>query len=230
MSDGVKRKRHRVSLHDRWVLLGASGSGKTTFGKRLLVSLADAYPKAPIYILDTKQQGDFTGWPGGWRGQEPPELIDKGISVWQPPISIPAMFEQFFKALFQKGKPFIMFVDELSSLGGEDVPLGRVGRYPPHYGILLKQGRAAGMSIITLTQEAAYIPRQVIGQATHMVRFRLLNENDARQADRVLGRINRADKQNDESGEPVHRFGFYYARLDTPPITAHYYEGLDHFF
>lgn len=225
-----KPKRIQVSLHDRWVLLGTSGTGKTTFSKKLLTTLHDAYPRVPKYILDTKQTGDFTGWRVGYQTQEPPPPIASGIQVWQPPISDPAMFNEWLKSLFELRKPLVLLIDELSSLGGENVPIGRVGRYPPYYAILLKQGRAAGMSVITGTQEAAYIPRQVIGQTSHLVRFRLQNEEDAKRADKILGRIKRADGKNDDSGEPRDKHGFFYARLDNPPLLPHYYPSYDVFF
>ncbi len=221
------RPKIHISLSDSWAILGVRGSGKTTFARELLHTYRRAYPNVPVYILDSKQAGDFRGWLGAYWGDEAPPPISHGMQIWQPPYDDPSQYNDWLGHIFYNRKPAIVFIDELSALTGLR---GSPNSFPRMYSVLLKQGRALGMCLFSLTQEAAYIPRQTTGQMTHFVRFRVQDNYDARKADRLLARINRADGAGDGGGEPLHDHGFFYARMDKTPVTAHYYPSLSQFF
>jgi hypothetical protein len=79
---------------------------------------------------------------------------------------------------------------------------------------LNKQGRGCDISMMSLTQEAAYIPRTTLGQVTHLLRFSLQNEYDKKTADKLLGR--------NEMKEPDDKFGFFYKRLDERGLVSYF--------
>jgi hypothetical protein len=205
----------QVALSDRWVGLGTTGTGKTTWARELLQRLQSAYPAVRTYILDSKLAGDFDRFTGEFvGGQIPPRPLAKPgtTQIWQPPVDDVEQYGVWLENILKARQPAIVLIDELSSLGG------RTGlSYPTGYFKLLKQGRGLDISAITLTQEAAYIPRQTLGQTTHLVRFRLQNEEDRRKADKVLGR-----SRSEYGKEPVGKFGFFYRRLDRPADVLEY--------
>jgi hypothetical protein len=211
-----------VSLEDRWTLIGATGTGKTTFANELLDRLKRAYPAANIYVLDTKQSGrDFEHLPGRIRTREAPDALATpgAIQVWQPDQDDVSEYDKWFTRIYEARKPAIVLVDELSNIGGS------TGRsYPRGYNLLMKQGRALAISVISLTQEAAYIPRSTFGQTTHIVRFSLRNAYDGKEADRAMGREQKELGQN-----PPDRYGFYYATMNTPG-RIRYYSDYKRFF
>lgn len=216
----------RVSLSDRWAILGTTGSGKTTFAKRLVRELRALYPGLPVYALDSKGAGDFDGWPGRVESNDAPgadRLVD-GVQVWAPPYTDRAEADRWLQAIYERRRPAVVYIDELSSIGGKS------GRdYPRGYQVLLKQGRGLRISVITLSQEVAGMPRQVLGQTTHLVSFRLLNEFDRREADSLFGRSHPRGTAR-EAREPRALHGFHYARLDKVPRAVSEYAHLAEFF
>lgn len=221
------KPRHVVSLSDRWMICGMTGSGKTTFARRLIAELHRIYADVPIYILDSKQSGDFRGIRGARFDKRAPGPIDAGFQVWQPPYDNQKEYDRWLGNIYQDRNPAIVVIDELSSLAvGKSITSAS---YPLNYAIIAKQGRALGQCLITLTQEAAYIPRQTLDQTTHLVRFYLLSDYDSRRLDIKLGRATRG-KRIEEDLNPAHQHGFYYARIDRPPVRAWYYRSLEDFF
>lgn len=181
-----------------------------------------AYPFARVYILDTKDYYDFDDYDTYRVRQDaaPPALAQPGaIQLWTPKKKDLAEIDSWLESIFEHKQPSIVVIDELSSVvsnGGQ--------KYPDYLDILLKQGRAPGMSVIVLTQEAAYIPRNILGQATHLFRFRLNDDFDAQKIDKKLGIY----KTETERKVPD-KHGFWYRRLDDtdPPL---YYNSSDYFF
>jgi hypothetical protein len=215
-----------AGLGDHWTIAGMTGSGKTTFTKDLIWSLHRRFPQAHIYILDSKQAGDFTEFGAPIRAAAAPMPITGAgtraeplIQVWQPPIDDVGEYDVWFKRILKNRHPAIIIVDELSSIGGNS---GR--SYPVGYMQLLKQGRGLHISVITATQEAAYIPRQTFTQITHLVRFRLLNKHDGREIDRQLGRPDHQIGLN-----PAGKYAFLYRRLTDDSAAVPFYDK-DRFF
>jgi DNA helicase HerA-like ATPase len=225
----------QIQVGDRWAIIGGTGSGKTTFDKYLLKFYYAAGLRArrlfPIYILDTKISGDFAEFHhksvGHYHfGNEVPKLINpmkdgRPFLVWQPEEDDIDMYDAFLKQVYQARQPAIVLIDELGSLTNANAT-----KFPRYYDILLKQGRGLHIGMISNTQSPAYIPPNLIRQTTHLLRFRLNDQYDAKKLAKQLGR------EYGEEWEPEHEHGFVYRnctkpRKSSPPI---YYKDLQEFF
>ncbi len=194
-----------MSLEDRWLILGATGTGKTTYARELLKHLHRVYPAVPIYILDSNGYGDFAEWHGNgglWASENVPPPITKGIQVWQPGVDDQDAYAAWFDQTLRTTGPAITLVDEISSIGNKK------GDAPREFERLLKQGRALGKLTINCSQEMAYVPKQIKTQTTHVVRFRMATTGyDNQTANAIMGREKSAP-------EPKARYGFLYRRID----------------
>jgi hypothetical protein len=197
--------RVRVRAGDKWLVPGMTGSGKTTFGKRLLAQLVRLYPTSRVYILDSKFLGDFDDYPGRMMSDTAPRkpASDERYQVWQPVLEIPDEIERWLWQI-RKDAPAILFVDELLTLCYKRTLTS------PEYARLQKLGRALPVGCITCTQELVQIPRQAIGQATHIARFRLKQPYERRVMNSIMG---------DELEEPPDEHGFYYGSAIKPGAT-----------
>lgn len=201
-----------MSLADRWLIVGTTGSGKTTMVRELLREMQKFYRGLNIYILDSKGVGDFDRMGGTIINDDtPPEPMGAGsggIQIWQPSRDDFDAYDDWFGKLLKSPDPFVLDVDELSSI------TNRGGDGPVNYQRLMKQGRGKRKSLINCTQELAYIPRQVVTQTTHTLRFLLIGEYDPRIGNRLVRRGNR-------DPEPP-QYGFFYARMDKPHPSVLY--------
>lgn len=211
-----------LKLGQHWLILGMTGTGKTYFSKMLVGSL-HSLSAAPIYILDTKQDPeDFGKYPGRHESDEPPDPIQSGIQVWQPPMDDFAAYDEWFGNIMQSHKawqlPAVVYVDEIDNITkGVSQPV-----VPRNFTLMMKQGRSFGITVVALTQELARIARQVKTQTRHIIRFRL-NEGmyDSQKGNRLVHRPPNAP-------EPKAKFGFIYA--NTEKTDWHEYRSAEHFF
>jgi energy-coupling factor transporter ATP-binding protein EcfA2 len=212
-SRAPQSKKIDVSLEDRWLILGATGTGKTTFARELLKQLRGLYPDVPVYILDSKGYGDFAEWHGNGglvASETMPPPIKKGIQIWQPGVDDQSEYAAWFDQLLRTPGPAITLVDEISSIGNKK------GDAPREFERLLKQGRALGKLTINCSQEMAYVPKQIKTQTTHVVRFRMAQTGyDNQKANQIMGRPN-------TDPEPSERYGFFYRRIDKLMDVAEY--------
>lgn len=190
--------------------MGVTGSGKTLFAKRLVRQLAGLFAGVNVYALDSKGADDFATWPGLVAEQEAPAALRRpgGIQVWQPPDDDSADYDAWLGGIKEAKLPSIVLIDELSSLGANGPQ-----SYPANLARLLKQGRSLRICVVCLTQEAAYIPRQIAKQASHFVYFGL-------SPDDYHGNVQAANllsmprpRQNEPGPTPGRQYGFYYRRL-----------------
>lgn len=223
-------RRHVLALGDSLTLLGLRRTGKTTLAKELLRTYRRLYPTVPLYILDSKRGGEFRGWRGAVWGNSAPNPLRFGTQIWQPTLTERDEVNEWLKRIYAARRPCIILIDELSTLAGEDRPSPTAQDFPRYYRIIQKLGAQLGITLLSLTQEAAYIPRETTGQMTHFFRFRLQNGLDAAKADRILGRRDSADGSGDGGGEPPDKHGFYYAHMAESPVRAWYYPDLDAWF
>lgn len=196
-------------MQHQWAIVGTKGSGKTTFARLLLRRIQELWPHVSIYVLDSKVAGDFEGWPGLHTDDKAPNLLtgaDGGLQVWQPDLGDMGEYDVWMRKILRghdRMRPAVVLIDELSSVAPNRE------HYPAGLDLLMKQGRGKAIAIIALTQNAVNIPPNVLGQTTHIARFRLNSDTDARRADGLLWR-------DGHIREPEERFGFFYKRLDTP--------------
>lgn len=174
-----------------WLIAGMTGCGKTTFAKPLVAYVQRLLPQPVIYV-DSKG-GEFDDVPGALhlRQQKPPTLAEifnanaqNGTAViWTPERDAEEDYDALCETLLKARRPAIVVIDELSSLGG------KTGQsFPLNFQRLLKQGRALHITVIVLTQELAYIPRQVLYQTMHLVMMLFDPESfDAKRAGMLAG-------------------------------------------
>lgn len=217
------RHQIKIDLDQRWAILGASETGKTTFAKELIGQYRRFRPWAPVYVLDTKGQ-DFGEWPGRVRTAEPPDprQLADGWQVWEPPtIRIDSKItDRWLDGILNQPGPAIVFIDELSNT----TRVSRPDAYPAALEVLQKTGRGLQKCMIVLTQTVAKGPSTVFGQSTHLVRFGLEWDYDRRVADKLLGFTDKADH------EPRNLHGFHWCRLLSRPKQPHEYSGYKEFF
>jgi hypothetical protein len=200
-----------------------TGSGKTHFAKTLIRNLARLFPGACLYVLDSKGAEDFTGFPGLVETEEAPGALTgrSRVQVWRPPSDNFAAYDVWLGNILKARRPAIILIDELSSLAkgasGQD--------YPPNFAKVQKQGRSLGLCSIVLSQEAAYIPRQIRTQATHFVYFGVQDDpHGEAQAMRLLA------LNPKEPRRPSALYAFLYRRLNPRPEAAREYRGAQFFF
>lgn len=212
-----------TSLEDQWAVVGVRRSGKSTWSRELLKHLQQSYPAMRTYILDSSHDKDFHMFPGiHIETPEAPDIIHTigGVQVWRPPEDNFEEYDRWLYRILKAEEPAVVLIDELSSLvaGNERI------RYPRYYGILSKQGGKHGVSLISCTQEAAYIPRVTLGQSTHIVRFRLVDGYDGRKVDRRLKR-----PMAEWGLDPRDKYGFFHLRTDSG-TGPNYYKNHQEFF
>lgn len=147
-----------------------TGVGKTY----LVTSLVDrlqALWRVPAIFVDSKG-GEFdhlegyTGVAFYRQDAPPPWPLPDGVNVavWSPERDDLAAYGRLFTQVKESRRKCVVVIDELSSMGKESADT-----FTPALPILLKQGRALGITLFVLTQELAYIPRSVLRQTTHLV-------------------------------------------------------------
>lgn len=204
----LRRQAIPVKLGDNWLILGTRGSGKTTFAKSLARKLMGLYPDAHLYVLDIKRR-DFIGWPNVLSQDEAPPPLKEGqrVQVWQPIVEQEEEIEKWLRQI-ENDAPALLYVDEMAAL------MYGARRSSQNFKRLQKLGRGLPVGIVSLTQELAEMPRQLVGQATHVVRFRLLNAYEQRLGDRLV--------RKGDPGEPRAKHGFFYACEETGAPGAYY--------
>ena len=167
----LSQLRIKVKAGDKWLIVGMTGTGKTTFTRRLLKNLERLYPTSRIYILDTNYRGDFDDFPGIVQSDRcPPKPgANERYQVWQPILEDPNEIEEWLWGI-RHDPPAWVNIDELLALCS-----GGYSKAHPsdEFRRLLKLGRALPVGVSSGTQELVDIPRNAIGQTTHVVRFTL---------------------------------------------------------
>lgn len=198
--------KHETHVHvkpgDRWLLIGTSGSGKTTAAKMLIRHLAALYKDSAIYIFDGKYDGDFDMYPGRVMQDKAPHAahITQRYQVWQPIHIIPQEVENWLYQIRQL-PPAILYIDELVYLC-----YGRE-KYSDEYNIIQKTGRSLPIMCITATQELSHIPANAYKQATHRLGFYI---DASAEYDRRL----RNNLLKSKLDNPPDLYGFWYQHIN----------------
>lgn len=202
-----------LEMSHRLAVIGMSGSGKTTFARQLIPRMR-AWFHVPVIIFDTKGQGEFDDIATTLSiDQRAPEFpSDNGVFVWKPPLDMLEEYDLFLERILKARRPCFVVIDELANFGR-----GNPDSYVPNYALLLKQGRGLNICTLSMVQEYAAIPRQTVGQTSHLFRFHLLNDYDRLRLNRMLG----LSKMQQDLEPPV-PFGFFYRRVDKPgPVYSY---------
>ena len=191
-------RRVQVKPGDKWVLIGTSGSGKTTALKYLDAAYTRLFPSMRHYVLDSKFDGDFDDWPGRVQSDKAPGRpgANERYQVWQPIKLIPDEIEKWLWQV-RKDAPAVLEIDELVHL------VYSRGLYSDEYNIILKTGRSLPVGVITLTQEMGRIPANAFKQSNHRLGF-------------YIDKASRYDRQIRDAllkaqvDDPAHPYGVYY--------------------
>lgn len=205
----------QVRAGDRFLLMGTSGSGKTTAAKLLDRKLAKIYPYHRHYILDSKHDGDFDKYPGIVKGDLAPSkpARNQRYQVWQPITEDAEQIEKWLWMIRHDAPAFVL-IDELYSL------VYKRNEYSREFNILQKTGRSLPVGTIVLTQELSKIPANAYKQSVHRFGFYIEGEYDTRIRNQML--------KFPKLPNPDHEFGFYYQHIKARGEPA-YYESIQTF-
>jgi len=166
-------------------LLGTTGSGKTTGVRLFLQKYRVCFPFDSIYILDNKNEGDFRVFEGDADiegGDDAPlHQPQRQIQIWRPVMDDKKQISVWLEHILRTERKALVILDELSTVTGSNVQT-----MPDGYPKIMKQARGKGITVISLTQEAAFIPRQTLGMTTHIFRFFLQDIYDRQKTSRMF--------------------------------------------
>ena len=202
--------RRQISPGDKWILLGASGCGKTTALKYIDALYGKLFPGMRHFVLDSKFDGDFDKWPNKIMSDHAPKkpANDQRYQVWQPVKLIPEEIEKWLWMVFRAG-PSVLEIDELVHL------VYKSHQYSDEYNKILKLGRSRDIGVITLTQELSGIPPNSYKQSNHRLGFYI---DDAAEYDfRIRNRLLKYPVKN-----PKDKYGLYYQHRDGRGIPEYY--------
>lgn len=158
---------------ERAVLVGRTGSGKTTLAEHLLRHYAFAV------VLDPKRR---ITWEGFDRQESLQAVSHSKFShviyapTWEEQWDYkPEAVEEFFRWIFHRENT-MLYVDEVMRVSRGDV-------IPSYYLACVTQGREIGVGVISSTQRPKKIPQVILSEAEHYYVFPLQLSQDR---DRVL--------------------------------------------
>lgn len=213
--------RIEVKRGDRWTLIGRSGSGKTFASVMLIKALLRLY-NVPLFIFNTKPEKDLNVLGRPIRSQTAPKFGRRAVSPfswnkpgpqvinWIPDYSNP--IEEYAAALsylYRLGTECIFLIDELSNFTKNRSLQG----YPIELEVMQKQARSLGITSVICSQSSTYIPPEVIGQAEHLITFKLRDKEARRKIMRETGQ---------EDYDIPDKYGCFYTKLDSDDPTAYY--------
>lgn len=199
-----------IKAGDKWLLMGTSGSGKTTAGKLLNRSIAKLYPETQHYILDTKHTGDFDHYPNIVQSNRAPNRMKPNdrYQVWQPLLIYPEEVEKWLWMIFNS-PPALLWINELYALKYKGV-----GNYSDMYAIIQRAGRTKPITVITETQKLGKIPADAIEQATHRLGFYM---------EGTYNKFIRSEMLKSERvPNPSDNYGFFYQHVNGRGEPAYY--------
>lgn len=194
---------------------GITRSGKTTAARQVVRKYLDSYAGLRVHIFDPKDVGDYDRIAPHVpvrhvRGSVAPDLLrEPGVLIWHPQGATFEDYETFFQRIADDPAPNLTVVDETRRLSKR---LGDGTSFPLSLATLLQEGGGKLHAVIMMLQEIAGSARQIMGQATHLFRFRMMNDYDERMTERPFARARRSGRIKNK--EPQHWHGFFHSRID----------------
>ena len=159
----------------RGVLVGMTGSGKTTLAQLLLE------PYRFVAVIDPKGLLD---WPGYERTTTLKQTLkSKAEKIIYAPEAIELRnleyIDAFFAWVYHRRNTFL-YVDEVYAVSYRN-------EIPPHYHSILTRGRERGNGLLSATQRPMLIPTVIMSEAENWYIFRLNMEGDRKKIEQAIG-------------------------------------------
>jgi len=190
----------QIESTGRGVLVGMTGSGKTTLARVLL------RPFRYVAIYDAK---GLIYWPGYERVETLREVVrSKSEKICYAPraqeLRDEGYIDGFFEWSYTRQNTFV-YVDEVYAV------TQRL-EIPPFYHAILTRGRERGNGLLSATQRPMLIPSVIMSESENWYIFRLGMETDRRKVEACIGL-----KSERIADLPKRRF--YYVRADEALIS-----------
>lgn len=159
----------------RGVLVGMTGSGKTTLAKFLLTE------HRYVAAIDPKGTLNWYGYSKFTRLKDAVESKSERI-IYSPnaeELRNEEMTEAFFRWVYER-RNTLCYVDEVYAVTNRD-------EMPDHYHAILTRGRERGTGLLSATQRPMRIPSVIMSESENWYVFRLSMPGDRKKVEETIG-------------------------------------------